>query len=68
MIFKVRIGNELREWNEEHDTKTAYFQHSMFNKCETAEQYARRMVQWFNDTLRPGERVRHFVAIVEGED
>lgn len=65
MKIKVKIGNKDREWTEDHDTNTAYFQRDMFDECETAEQYMKRMVQWFNNTLREGEKPRHFVEVLE---
>lgn len=70
MKFTVRIGNELREWNEDHDTnsKSGFFKQSMYDECKTAEDYSRRMVQWFNDTLRKGEKPRHFVKIINGDE
>lgn len=70
MKFTVRIGNEDREWNEDHDTnrENNFFKDDIFDECKTAEEYSRRMVQWFNDTLKKGEKPRHFVKIINGDD
>lgn len=34
---------------------------------QTAEFYGREIVDYFNDTLRPGETPREFVGIIKGE-
>ncbi len=57
MRVKCRIGDNEDFWEEELEVKS----------LESAESDIRNIVKSFNDSLRPGEKLRHFIELVTNE-
>lgn len=53
--FEVKVKDARAEWTEKYNKPEVVDQ-------ATAESFGRNVVQYYNDTLRPGERPRTFLS------